>query len=524
MNAPSHIVAGGALRGRRVLSMLPISRKERSRYILDLLEAAKKRWELTIDGVCQITDREPYQPLVAPAGKLFSPPPFLQVADFERDPAQLAAVQERIRDAERTTGVPMGRHILASAHSIGRGFNVSLRFSNRYPLIERVTADNEEPFRIMRRLFVFAEQALDEAKPDIVLSTDWAIPLHAAFWMVGTSRGIPCITLRNSKLRSGRFFWSTDRLLWNTKAIDDAMARHQTGEPVSENSAKFIQEFRNRPKVVAYISARWVDRERRGFLRWHYDYVRATLREMSRKGQAQDLSLREPGFSRMYRYYRGRVMFYSQKRFLKSFDDEALRSMKYVYFPMHKEAEFAQTYQAAPWHDQRNTIRLLAGLLPAGYRLLVREHRMNYSVRPSRVYKHLAALPNVTLINPFDSQFKYIQNADLVVTENGSTGWEALVMGRRLITLSSTFYDGAGLGTKVWDPETLNEAMLAVLAQPAVADQSEHDLRLGRMLDSETDWSFPAGEAGLEEALDLLERTAAPGLLAADQPRAMARV
>jgi hypothetical protein len=267
---------------------------------------------------------------------------------------------------------------------------------------------------------------------------------------------------------------------------------------------------------------RWVDRERRGFLRWHLDYVRATLREMSRKAMGQDLSLREPGLSRMYRYYRGRVLFYAHKRFFRSLDEETLRGMKYVYFPMHKEAEFAQTYQAAPWHDQRNTIRLLASLLPAGYRLLVREHRMNYSVRPSRVYKDLEALPNVILISPFDSQFKYIQNADLVVTENGSTGWEALVMGRRLITLSSTFYDGAGLGTKVWDPEQLNEAILAALAAPAVPDQAAHDLRLGRMLDAETEWSFPAGEVGLPEALDLLERTAAPELHDAT-PRAQAR-
>lgn len=511
------------MQGRRVLSMLPISRKERSRYIFDLLESAKKRWDLTIDGVCQITDREPYVPLVAPSGKLFSPPHFLKVADWERDPQQLAAVQKRIRDAERITGVPMGRHILASAHSIGRGFNVSLRFPNRYPLLESVTADNEEPFRIMRRLFVFAEQALDEARPDVIVSTDWAIPLHAAFWMVGTARGIPCITLRNSKLRSGRFFWATDRLLWNTNAIGDALARQTKGAPVSEASQKFVREFRDKPKVVAYISARWVDREGRGFLRWHYDYVRATLREMSRKAQGQDLSLREPGLSRMYRYYRGRVLFYAHKRFFQSLDEDALRKIKYVYFPMHKEAEFAQTYQAAPWHDQRNTIRLLASILPAGYRLLVREHRMNYSVRPTRVLKRLAALPNVTLINPFDSQFKYIQNADLVVTENGSTGWEALVMGRHLITLSSTFYDGAGLGTKIWDPEKLNEAVLNALAEPAVTDQAAHDLQLGRMLDAETDWSFPSGDTGLQEALDLLERTAAPGLRAAAKPQAMAQ-
>ncbi len=113
--------------------------------------------------------------------------------------------------------------------------------------------------------------------------------------------------------------------------------------------------------------------------------------------------------------------------------------MKYVYLPLHKDAEFAQTFQATTWHDQRNTVRVLASMLPAGYRLLVREHRMNSGFRPTRGYRELLNLPNVVLLDPHDSQFKYLRYADLVVTENGSSGWEGLVLGRRVLLLSRTF-------------------------------------------------------------------------------------
>lgn len=498
------------MQGRRVLALLPVSRKDRAVHVIDILKAAKARWNVTVDVMCLLNDRKPYEKLVAPTGKLFSPPPLLEVMDFERDPQHVASVQKRIREAEFAHGIPTGLNLLAAAHSIGRGFNQPLRYPNRYPLILKVTQDNEEPFRVMRRLFVFAERVLDEARPDFLIAYDWAIPLHASFWMAAGARGIPCIAIRNSKVHSNRFFWTADRRLLNLNSIRDAEKRRHAGVPLSEVASKYLLAFREKPKTIAYIAARWGDRARRGFLRWHVEFVRAKLREMRNTVKGQDLSLRELDIVRLYRYYRGLYLSYRQRGFFKTMEPEELSNAKYVYFPMHKEAEIAQTLQAAPWHDQRNTIRFLASVLPAGYRLLAREHRLNFSVRPTRVYKDLARLPNVTLINPFDAQFKYIQHADLVVTENGSTGWEALVLGRRLVTLSRCFYDGADLGAKVWDPEKLNEAVLASLAAPAVADQAEHDKRLGHVIDAETGWTFAGGEKGTQEALDALARTVGP--------------
>jgi hypothetical protein len=497
------------MQDRRVLALLPVSRKERAIHVISILEAAKTRWNVTVDIMCLPNDRKPYEKLVAPSGKLFSPPPLLDVTDWERDPAQVAAVQARIRAAELTHRLPTGRNVLGAAHSIGRGFNVPLRYANRYPLIQRVTQDNEEPFRIMRRLFAYAERVLDEAKPDFLIAYDWAIPLHSSFWMAANMRAVPCIAIRNSKVHSNRYFWTADRQLLNVNSVHDAETRRHASAPLSEAASKYLQVFRDKPKTVAYIAARWGDRARRGFVRWHVEFVRAKLREMRNRVKGQDLSLRELDIVRLYRYYRGLYLSYRQRGFFRTMEPEELANTKYVYFPMHKEAEIAQTVQATPWHDQRNTIRFLASILPAGYRLLAREHRLNFSVRPTQVYKDLARLPNVTLINPFDAQFKYIQNADLVITENGSTGWEALVLGRRLVTLSRCFYDGAGLGEKVWDPEKLNEVVLKVLAAPAVADQSEHDRRLGHVIDAESLWTF-AGEQGTREALEMLAKTLAP--------------
>src|SRR5690606_28482885 len=155
--------------------------------------------------------------------------------------------------------------VLGAAHSVGRGFNVPLRYANRYPLILRVTRDTEEPFRIMRRLFAFAESVLDEVKPDFLIAYDWAVPLHSSFWMAASVRGLPCIAIRNSKVHSNRYFWTADRQLLNVNSVRDAEARRHAGVPLSEVAAKYLLAFREKPKTVAYITARWGDRARRGF-------------------------------------------------------------------------------------------------------------------------------------------------------------------------------------------------------------------------------------------------------------------
>jgi hypothetical protein len=503
------------LANRRVLAILPLSRKERTRYVFQILAAGKERWNWAVDVVCQNVDRRPFDDLVAPSGRHFSPPHLLKLTDWERDLDAADGVARKIHEAELAAGLPIGRLILAGAHSVGRSYNVMLRYSNRYPLVQRVGKDNLEPFRIYRRLFQFCDRTLDQSAPDLVFAFDWATSLHYSMWMAANLRGTPCVAIRNSKIVPNQAYWTLDRLLLNTGALERAAAKRQTNAAVSEMARKYVDGFRDRPKTIDYIANKWRDRMRRGFWRWHLEYGRTMVRELINTTRGQDRALRERGVFRLYRYYRGLWLAYYHKRFLRMVDEDALASMKYVYFPLHKEAELAQTFQATLWHDQRNTVRVLATLLPAGYRLLVREHRLNYGLRPTRVYRQLAAIPNVTLIDPFDSQFKYLRHADLIVTENGSSGWEVLVLGRRVITLAQTFYDGAGLGTKIEEPEKLNAAILEALVQPPVSDAQAHDHALACMVDAEHETTFPANKEGVPAALGLLVRVVADSMRSA---------
>ena len=498
---------GAALDGCRVLAILPLSRKEKTKYIFDILEAAKARGNWHIDVICQNIDTKPFNDLVAPDGRHYSPPHLLKVADWERDPQAAAELDRRIHEAELTTKLPLGRVVLSGGHSVGRAFNAPFRYQPRYRIVTKTFADNVEPFRIVRRLFQFADATLAEAKPDLVIAFDWATPLHFSMWLAATRRGIACVSIRNSKINHDHAYWTTDRMLLNTAAAEDAQERRNSVAPASNAATAFVKDFREKPRTIAYIATKWHHKTQRRFVRWHFIQVRRVVRELLNTFRGQDRSLREPATGLFTRYYRSLFMTWYHQRFMHVVEDDALAKMKYVYFPMHKEAELAQTFQATLWHDQRNTIRVLASMLPAGSRLLVREHRFNFGQRPSRFYREMASIPNLLMIDPFDSQFKYLRNADLIVTENGSSGWEGLLLNRRVITLSKTFYDGAGQGIKVENVNALNAAILNALSKPPVIDQAGHDQGLGHMVDAEMATTFHMSDEGTPRALELLDAT-----------------
>ena len=500
------------LRQLRVLAILPPVKKERSEYILRLVEAAKERWDWNVSVLCADIDSKPFERLVAPEGRFYSRPPQLKVADWERDPDKVAEAERLIQEAERVIRLPTGRCILAGSHTVGRAFNATVRYAPRYAIVRRVLKNNMEPAVIVRRLFRFAEKLLDEVRPDLIVAFEWATAIHFVIWMAAQRRGIPCTALRSSKIISGHAFWTTNRLMLNEAAIERGSARRKSGGPVSEAAKSYIREFREKPRVIQYIATKWEHRLGRRFLRWHVGYVRMVVREFVNTLKGQDRSLREPAIGRLFRFYRATFLSFYHQRFFKILDDAALEQMKYVYFPMHKEAELALTFQATQCYDQRNTIRVLASLLPAGYKLLLREHRFNYGQRPTRVYRELAQVPNVVLIDAFDSQFKYLRHADVVVTEIGSSGWEALLLGRRTLLLSNTFYDGAGLGVRVRDPSQLNAALLEALSKPAVIDVDAHDRALGCMVDGEMETIFAVRPDNLSLALDMLSKTVGPKL------------
>lgn len=487
-------LAGGdaALSGLKVLALTSSGFAPEKHYIFNPLAAAKARWDWQIDLLCGSGDVPAFQKLAGTTGKLFTRPSLSDATPWERNSAIVAELDEKIRESELPTGVPVGQILLAADSKIGRAFVapvINLPDNRTSQIAEK---DNEEPFRAVRRLFHFAEELLDASNPDVVYSYEWAKPWLFTIWMAAQRRGIPCVVVRRSKLRSDSCFITADRTMFNVTARERAAALLASGGPVSDAAVEYIRAFREQPQMVQYIASKWrqVAAQKEWFT-WHGQWARSTARNIARTviGRKQK---RKSDFKKLYDYNSRIAIRRLHRRFLRTFEEAELASMKYLLYPMHKETDLPVNFQAASWFDQRNTVRLLASVLPSGHKLLVREHRHNFGLRPTGYYQELGNLPNVVLLDAFDSQFKYIRNADLVVTENGSSGWEGLLLGRRVLTLSTTFYDGAGLARKVKHRDELGRVILDALSAEPVPDQQAYDRNLACMVDSEFETTFPA--------------------------------
>jgi hypothetical protein len=215
--------------------------------------------------------------------------------------------------------------------------------------------------------------------------------------------------------------------------------------------------------------------------------------------------LPKPVISRAVEIYRGIYLRVRQAGYFKTFTEAELAAKRYIYLALHKEPELAINFQAPFWHSQKNLIAWLSMNLPCGYRLLVRDHRKNEGRRPMSFYRHIAAYPGVDLVSPLDSQFKYIRDADLIIADNGTTGWEGLVFGKRVVSLARNFYAPSGLATEVDDPSRLGEVIIRRLAEPEQADRAEWDRWLACLVEAEMETTLAEDETSHGESVAWVE-------------------
>jgi hypothetical protein len=491
-----------ALEGLRVL-FLP--KNSRVPYFKAFIGAASREYNWTINIVCPAISERMWRQTVAGTNSDFTlVPDFNDVSVWENDGPAVAEIEGFVAECERATGIPASRIILAGERDIGRGLSIRNYYWFRNKTARRVLSDNAMPFQIVRRMFAFARDTLRKTKPDFVIAGEWADPLCFTFYVVAQQMGIRCVVNRPSKVWSGRCFWSDEPLMYNATTRSNAAARRASNAPTSAEAQDRIAAFRARPSTLGYVRENWNTLDRRGWLAHHATLARAFAVELRHRWQRRSGPAPKPALQLVLEHYRRPLRRWRQSAYFRRMSEQELCNRKYIYIAMHKDPEQALNHQAPFWSNQYNTVALLAAALPSGYRLLVREHRNNLGRRPTRYYKEMSRLPNVTLIDGLDDQFKYIRNAELVVTENGTTGWEGLLLGRRVITLADNFFDATELARRVRDPERIAAIIVEMLKDPPVKDTAAHDRALGWIIDAERETTVPLAAADQKETFDLL--------------------
>lgn len=118
--------------------------------------------------------------------------------------------------------------------------------------------------------------------------------------------------------------------------------------------------------------------------------------------------------------------------------EKDLPLLNYAFFPLHSEPELTLLIYSKPYMNQIEAIRLNSFNLPVGMKLLVKEHPWSIGKRPLSYYKKLLEIPNVILANPSLTSRELVSHADLITVISGTTGFEALIIGKPVIVLGWT--------------------------------------------------------------------------------------
>lgn len=101
----------------------------------------------------------------------------------------------------------------------------------------------------------------------------------------------------------------------------------------------------------------------------------------------------------------------------------------FVYFPLQRVPEAAMLVRATSYLNQQGLVQALAASLPAGFRLVVKDHPRSVGLHPLSFYDAFGRLPNVEVLVPDFPNEEILARTTLVATIAGTLGFQQLMNG-----------------------------------------------------------------------------------------------
>jgi hypothetical protein len=159
---------------------------------------------------------------------------------------------------------------------------------------------------------------------------------------------------------------------------------------------------------------------------------------------------------------------------------------KYIYFPLHRTPEYSTLIVGNKYMDQLYLIETLSKNIPAGYKLLVKEHpsMLESTPRLMSFYQTLMKFPNVELVDIRLSAKKIIKKAQLVIVIDGSSAIEAIIAETPVLTMVPFVYDFLELSIENSKVETLNQDIKKALLIKKKFKREEIKSKIKKLLKS----------------------------------------
>lgn len=393
--------------------------------------------------------------------------------------------QERIRAAEASYGLPIYRLLLKMERNIGRAYSREM-YLWKSTFEEKYFSKHDSYQLLIENIFMFLSNLLNQHKITVILGGQVGTIQNGIMSIIANESKIPYLQSMMSTFMCSRHYWTTDICLYNRYAEEfyHKYLSSQT-KPELDYDAQ-LERFRKNPEQPKYILDAYRNSAKVRIFKVFKDRVNGFLYHLYLSAKYKKYIKSKPVFKQLHESIRNKVLSSTQKRFYEKITTNELADIKYIYLSLNQMPELVLNTQAPFWFDAKNLIKLFSYNLPYGYTLIVKENRSNVGRRPTKFLKAMLALPGVRLVDPWQSSFPIIKNADLVCTINGTTGWEGMMMKKRVLTLGYTHYQPLDIFMKYSSKYDFGALILKALQSDLVND-IDFDYKLKLFMKAEFD-------------------------------------
>lgn len=406
------------------------------------------------DGVFDSID--PYEPLLENA--------LQPVVDPDGEIATARAYEARLGRTYNSLAV--GNRHLGRGYALGGFYHARSRHSEGSTLVQMMRAYNLH--------FAFWDGEVDRKGLTLILGG----PVEVA--NAARLNGLPWRNLAGAKY-GNLHYWAHNEFNENPE-LAEAFERASTAK-------ESVPEIREAYKLVGTTERRYRSESSVG----------GFMRRLGRYA-AQRVYWRLRGYEKAKGYYRRDEVLMLLRRWRDGRRMTAghlprladLNDTPFVFFPLATEPEVALQQFSPEFFFQHAAIAALSRDLPAGVRLVVKETIVGVGRRPDNFYDQIAELKNVVWMNMLEPGIEVARRAAAVAVITGSTGFEAAVMGKPVISLGC--HNGYNMLPHVFhvtDLARTGEAVARIFC--GGVDRAEARRAAARYLQAVIDTSFDLG-------------------------------
>jgi len=369
--------------------------------------------------------------LLAKANSMAAPN-LLQIDDWER----------RLGDASLWNALIIDRRL---------GYTLKAQFAQSY----RPAYSHEALLKILQVALESIAAQFDRVQPHAVIGLNAVTLYDYLYYLMAKQRGIPYFQLKLTRIRNYVSLFTDPFAL--SPHITEVFHRLIQGVDCKESdylaledARAFLAESKGRTLVYEGAIKRPGGKQNKGTVARNTQGSRSVLSKMHAWSDRliQVFSVQDTHYPTLLKTaFHAKVIRPLRRRFQGfrfDINDAAAYASehagKYAIYPLNTEPEVALLAFGRPYRNQIETVRNIAGSLPVGWKLVVKEHPNAYGYRSAGYYRKLKQIPNVVLASPMSDTGQLTDGCGLVTLVYGTIGLEAIIKGKPTLILCETPY------------------------------------------------------------------------------------